>query len=89
MPTTQNVHGHDVLHLVQEASPALTRGELLVEATGRWGADARFCTCSIEGMTLEELLTFLMSRGKIVEVAGKLTTDISKICENGQAHRHD
>ena len=89
MPTTENIHGHDVLHLVHESAPALTRQELLAEAARRWGADARFCTCSAEGMTLPELLAFLMARGKIVEHDGKLVTDISKVCGNDGAHRHE
>jgi hypothetical protein len=31
-------------------------------------------------MTLSELLEFLHGRGKVVEVAGRLRTDLSQMC---------
>ena len=76
-----NVHGHAVLELLVEK--ALSRGELDAELTRRFGAEVRFCTCSAEGMTREELLGMLIGKGKIVEVDGVLTADPARICKHG------
>lgn len=87
MNTTENVHGHEVLRLVHESATPLTRTELETELTRRYGPEARFCTCSAGDMTRDELLGFLLSRGKLVEHQGRLATDASRICnhpEDGQ-----
>jgi probable metal-binding protein len=78
-----------VLRLVSEAAVPLTRAQLEGEITRLFGAEALFCTCSAADMTREELLGFLLERGKIVERHGKLATDPSKICDHGEeGHEH-
>ena len=81
MKTTKNVHGHEVMRMVGAAGAALTRGELEAEMVRRFGAEARFCTCSASDMTREELLGFLLARGKLVEREGRLGIERSRICE--------
>jgi probable metal-binding protein len=90
MNTTQNIHGHEVLRLVHLAPAPFTRAELEAEIARRFGPDARFCTCSAADMTRDQLLTFLLSRGKIVEHNGRLATDLSRICNHpeGGPHNH-
>lgn len=83
MTTTPNVHGHEILHMVDQARPALTRGALEEEARKRFGAAARYCTCSAADMTLGELLDFLLAHGKLVEREGRVVADISKMCGGG------
>ena len=85
MITGNSIHGHEVLHLVHHASPPLTRPALEAEAARLWGADARFHTCSSEGMPLGDLLDFLMSRGKIVERNGALGVEMGEVCSDGQS----
>ena len=77
---TNNVHGHEILEMIHRAEPAMTRAGVAAEVGRRWGKEARFYTCSAEGMTLDELLAFLLERGKVVEQAGWLATDMSKLC---------
>jgi probable metal-binding protein len=89
MNTTENIHGHEVLRLVHNAPKALTRAELESEITRRFGAEARFCTCSAADMTRDELLGFLLAKGKIVERHGRLATDPSRICDHGEHHHED
>ena len=86
MPTTQNVHGHEILRLVHTAPTAFTRATLAQEAARRYGPDARFCTCSVQDMTLSQLVDFLVSRGKLIEAGGQLRADISQMCQDGEGH---
>jgi probable metal-binding protein len=90
-PTTHtDIHGHEILHLVLDANPPLTRDQLVARAHQLFGADARYCTCSTQGMTLDELLTFLASRGKAFERGGVMVADVGQMCgsEDGHDHRH-
>jgi probable metal-binding protein len=80
--TTENVHGHDVLRLVYEAPTPPTRGELEAALNRLYGPEVRFCTCSAADLTRDELLDFLLSRGKLVERHGRLATDPSRICNH-------
>lgn len=80
--TIENVHGHEVLRLVHEAATPPTRAELATELTRRYGPEARFRTCSAADMTSEEILSFLLTRGKLVEHQGRLATDPARICNH-------
>ena len=83
MTTTENIHGHEILRLVSQTHPPLTRVALLQAAENRFGVAARFCTCSAADMTLPELLEFLLSRGKLVERDGCLYADLDRMCGDG------
>jgi probable metal-binding protein len=76
------IHGHEILHLIVDADPALTRDRLGQVVERRFGTDCRFHTCSAQGMDLEQLLQFLQDRGKIACVDGTLTADPSRICSH-------
>ena len=86
MPSTPQIHGHDILRLLHAAYPPWTRPRLAQEVHRRFGPHARFHTCSAADMTLDELIAFLAARGKLVEHDGCLTADISKMCS---ADGHD
>ncbi len=80
MMTTPDIHGHEILRLVLAAPQGLARAELVGQAQQRFGAAARYRTCSTQGMTLEELLAFLLSRGKLVERESRLVADAGQMC---------
>ncbi len=82
MITKSDIHGHEILALVAQADPPLTLQALQAGVIAHWGADARFCTCSVAGMTLDELLHFLIAHGKIVTRNHLLATDPAKICQH-------
>lgn len=82
MADSQTVHGHEIIHLIRDASPALTWEQLRTEAERRFGAEARFHTCSAEGMTLGELLEFLLIRGKVIQQEGRLHAVMSNVCSH-------
>jgi probable metal-binding protein len=70
LPTKKSLHGHDVLYLLLEAEGPLSPEAMLERVTARFGPDARYHTCSAEGMDARTLLAFLMERGKIVPAPG-------------------
>lgn len=78
-----SIHGHDVIEMIQTAGRPFTRSELVTAISGKFGDGARFHTCSAEGMTADELVTFLMAKGKFViaEDAG-MTIDPAKVCQH-------
>jgi probable metal-binding protein len=80
---TGQVHGHQVMKMIHEADPPLSREGLRQAVRDRYGDEVRFCACVAEGMSLEQLLSFLVSRGKVVEVDRVLRTDIGLMCEHG------
>ena len=82
MTTTNNIHGHDLLRLVQQANPPFTRAALEDEARRRWGADARYCTCSTADMTLTEMLDFLLARQKLALIQGQLHAILANMCNH-------
>ena len=61
---------------------SFSRESLRVAIAGKFGAATRFHACSAEGMTADEIITFLEERGKFHLVEGGFTTDPSKICNH-------
>ena len=77
-----SIHGHDVIEMIQAAGQPFTR-EALVTAIGeRFGASARFHTCSAENMTANELVEFLAAKGKFFVSDEGLTIDPTKVCQH-------
>jgi len=48
----------------------------------KFGADARFYTCSADGMTADALINFLAQRGKFVPQEEGFSTLPEKICSH-------
>ena len=63
MPST---HGHELMEWLRDAGP-LPREGLLAAAEKKFGADRRFHTCSQTELTGEQLLDFLLSKGKVAQ----------------------
>lgn len=79
---TNKVHGHEVMQMMLESDTAYTRKTLQEAMLKRFGEDARFHTCSAEGMTADELIIFLEQRGKFVDSGEGFTTDPDRICNH-------
>ena len=72
------------MHLIAERG-TITRVALVAEVTTRYGAEAKFHTCSAEGMGLDMLLGFLLGRGKIQEGPLGLSMDGSgQVCKKNR-----
>ena len=80
--TMQEIHGHEVMQFMIASGNSFTRESLREAIIGKFGAEARFHTCSSEGMDADGIIQFLEERGKFVAVDGGFTTDPSKICNH-------
>ena len=59
------IHGHEVIQMMRGNSYA-TRESLVQAIIDKFGADARFQTCSAEGLNAKQLVEFLEERGKFM-----------------------
>ncbi|MGL4794740.1 MAG: YecH family metal-binding protein [Aeromonas jandaei] len=80
---SQSVHGHEVMEMMLEQDGQFTRASLKQAMAQRFGADARFHTCSASEMDAETLIDFLAARGKFIEAGEGFQTRADKICNHG------
>jgi probable metal-binding protein len=75
-------HAHEVMHMMLELDTDFSRDSLTQAITERFGADAKFHSCSQAGMGVDEVIDFLESRGKFVARADGFNTAQNKICNH-------
>ena len=68
--------------MMLSSGKAYTRETLAQDILARFGAEARFHTCSAAGMTAQQLVEFLEARGKFVPQAGGFQTSADLICRH-------
>jgi len=78
----ESIHGHEVIHLIAEADRAFSRQELVGVIATKFGANARFHTCSAEDLSADGLVGFLVERGKLFGDEHSLALDASKVCQH-------
>lgn len=81
-PLNPSIHGHAVMHLMLESGATYTESTLLAAIAQRFGADARFHTCSAENLTAEELIEFLAARGKFVPAGDGFRLPPDQLCQH-------
>lgn len=86
----EQIHGHQVMRLMLESGKTYTKESLSSEIQKRFGQEARFYTCSAQGMTAGEIIDFLEKRGKFHRHGQGFTTDAGKLCSHDGPHdQHD
>jgi len=80
--TMTSIHGHEVLNMMLANGQSWTSDRLVAAIDEKFGREARFHTCSQEGMTARELVDFLAARGKFIPVEEGFVTHKSKICNH-------
>lgn len=78
----EQVHGHEVMKMMIDDGRVYTRSTLRAAITARFGEEARFYTCSAQGMTANELVTFLEGRGKFIPEGEGFRTESDRICQH-------
>ncbi|MBI5766632.1 MAG: YecH family protein [Verrucomicrobia bacterium] len=76
------VHGHEVIAMMLEATAPFTRESLLAAIHNQFGADTRFYTCSAEGLSAAELITFLEERGKFMPAGDGFQFNRGQMCQH-------
>jgi probable metal-binding protein len=80
----KEIHGHDVLNMMLDSGLSYTRQSLAEAIIQRFGAEARFHTCSAENLTAAELVEFLETKGKFIpQPDGGINTSPDLICKHG------
>lgn len=77
-----SIHGHEVLHMMLNSGESYTTEGLIAAIETRFGADARFHTCSAADMSAAKLVEFLAHKGKFIPQDAGFTTAASKICQH-------
>jgi probable metal-binding protein len=77
-----DIHAHEVMHMMLEKDGVFSRESLTQAITERFGADAKFCSCSAAGMDVLAVIDFLESRGKFVTRDDGFTTEQDHICSH-------
>lgn len=76
------VHGHEVMQMMVASDAVYTKETLRTAIVEKFGEEARYFTCSADGMTAAELIEFLDARGKFQAVPGGFRTDAGRICQH-------
>ena len=79
---SDSIHGHQVLEMLLASGKARSRASLIEVIEERFGRDARFHTCSAQGMSAADLISFLEARGKLCTVGEGMLPDRDKICSH-------
>jgi len=81
---SEQIHGHEVLNMMIASKRAYTREALVDAIEDRFGATARFYTCSSEQMTTQELIDFLVERSKFNATPEGWTVNVGEICDHDE-----
>ena len=77
-----SIHGHEVMEMMLSANKAYNKESLQADIVAKFGADARFHTCSAQDMDAAGIVEFLAQRGKFVSTDAGFNTDASLICNH-------
>ena len=78
----ESIHGHDVMRMMVEAGRPFMEAQLEEAIVQRFGAEARFHTCSASEMTPKELIGFLKMRSKFIVEDNRLSMAAKNICDH-------
>lgn len=73
-----DIHAHEILRMMEGNN--YTTESLREAIIDKFGANARFSTCSAKGMNADEAITFLAAKGKFKPTSEGFTMDLSKVC---------
>ncbi len=76
------IHGHDVLDRLTASGRRFTRDSMVAFIRAEFGPEARFHTCSADGMDAAELVAFLAARGKFAGDETGFAPNPSRVCRH-------
>jgi probable metal-binding protein len=81
-PDMNEIHAHEVMHMMLEQGGGFSRESLVQSIIDHFGVDAKFYSCSADGMGIQAVIDFLESRGKFVARNDGFNTAQDKICDH-------
>lgn len=78
----EQIHGHEVMAMMMASDEAYTAESLRDAIVTQFGEDARFYTCSAEGLDAAALVAFLEGKGKFVPHGEGFNTHPDKVCNH-------
>lgn len=78
----QDIHGHAVLNALIASKEPMPRSELEEKIHNEFGNDVCFHTCSQQDLSLDQLLDFLLSKKKVIELDSGLTANPDRMCHH-------
>ncbi len=79
---SNSVHGHEVMALMVAQAQPISKPEFFALVARTFGENARFHTCSAEGLSAEELIQFLMSKGKVSDTSEGISLVAGRQCSH-------
>ncbi|MFR9505678.1 MAG: YecH family metal-binding protein [Rikenellaceae bacterium] len=74
------IHAHEILRMMEgNTYTTATLKEAIIE---KFGAEARFNTCSAKEMDADAIIEFLTAKGKFKPTDSGFTMDITKVCSD-------
>jgi probable metal-binding protein len=80
--TPTQIHGHEVIALMQQSGVTYNRSTLIEAILRRFGLEARFHTCSAEDMSADELVDLLAVKGKFMGTPEAFTVNPERLCRH-------
>ena len=75
-------HAHEVMEMMLASGQVYNRDSLKEEIRGRFGSGVSFYTCSMKGLTPDELIDFLAMRGKLSGTPDAFYFDAGNRCQH-------
>ena len=79
---TNQIHGHEVMQMMVESNATYSVESLKTAILNKFGAEARFYTCSADNLTADELIALLEQRGKFIAQKDGFSISPDKICNH-------
>lgn len=80
---SDSIHGHEVMEMMLARGGQFSEESLKSAMAARFGAQARYHTCSASGLDADGLIALLRTRGKFVEDEQGFQTRADRICHHG------
>ena len=74
------IHGHEVMQKVCSLDKKMTRADVVAEVVNAFGANTEYYSCSADGLTADEIISFFESKGKFCFDTGYLALDAGGGC---------
>ncbi len=68
----ESIHGHNVLKLIKGQDTPLSHEQQLKALHEHFGKLAQYHTCSLQGLTAEQLLSLFIEKGKLAMDGNKI-----------------